>query len=356
MIEVRIRKQMPPARGRPPFLLDVNFWAPAGITALYGPRGAGKTLTLDAVAGFLRPDAGRVLLDDRILFDADARVDLPPRLRRCPRLDPDATLFPHMTLRDNLAFAAADRPRLQRRRAVAAMLERLELYEAADRRPHEVSPPERRRAALGQALLASPRALLADELTAGLETGERAALGRLLREICAEFRGPILLAGSELEGCLELADHAVVIVQGKVLQSDAPAAVLEAPATVEVARLLGAYVVLPAEIRDLDPQNNTSRLRVGEFELRGPYFPARLRGDRVWLCVARQQLKATPRVAPPAVNQIVATLLRAVPTARGVRLEFNDDLAVEMDRTEFEKNKHNKEWLIAFPPEALRVL
>jgi len=96
--------------------LEVEFQAGSGITALFGPAGAGKTLLLDAIAGVLRPRSGRIILDDEILFDGVARVNLPPRRRHCGYVSRQWALFPHMSLRDNLLFPIARLARLERRR------------------------------------------------------------------------------------------------------------------------------------------------------------------------------------------------------------------------------------------------
>ena len=98
---------------------------------------------------------------------------------------------------------------------------------------------------------------------------------------------------------------------------------LDEPANLEVARLLGAFNLLEGEIRTLDPGRNTSRLQVGEFELEGPYFPGHLKGDRVTLCVRPEQLKVSARNGKPGPNQIPADLVRAVERPHGMRLEFS---------------------------------
>src|ERR1700689_3027943 len=98
------------------FTLSIDIEAGPGVMALYGPSGSGKTLTLDTIAGFVAPDSGRILLNDRILFDSGARVQLPPRDRQCGYVFQNYALFPHMTVRNNLAFAASRLPRLERHR------------------------------------------------------------------------------------------------------------------------------------------------------------------------------------------------------------------------------------------------
>jgi molybdate transport system ATP-binding protein len=122
MIQARIRKRFPARPDAAAFSLEVEFQAAAGVTVLFGPSGSGKTLTLDSIAGFVAPDEGRIMLDDEILFDAPSEVCLPPQARHCGYVFQNYALFPHMTLRQNLAFAAERRPRLERHRRVNEML------------------------------------------------------------------------------------------------------------------------------------------------------------------------------------------------------------------------------------------
>ena len=163
MIRARLRKAFPAAAGSAGFSLDLEFQAGAGITVLFGPSGSGKTLVLDSIAGFVRPDEGRILLDDEILFDGATGVHLAPQARDCGYVFQKGALFPHMTLRENLEFAAERRPRLERHRRVNEMIERFRLAESAGRRPHEVSGGQRQRLSIARALIGGPRVLLLDE-------------------------------------------------------------------------------------------------------------------------------------------------------------------------------------------------
>ena len=148
----------------------------------------------------------------------------------------------------------------------------------------------------------------------------------------------------------------LILREGRLVQSGPPRAIAERPANVEVARLLGIFNLLPADIVELNPQLHLSRLRVGGFELAGPYFPGRFRGDRVWLCVRPDQLTATARNGAPGANQVPAQLVRVVEMPQSARLEFAGEIRVELPRAEYEKQKQNKEWLVGFPQQALRVL
>src|SRR5207342_2833788 len=142
----------------------------------FGPSGSGKTLTLDSIAGFVRPDDGRIILDDDILFDGPTGVYLPPQARNCGYVFQNYALFPHMTLRENLVFAAERRPRLERHRRVNDMLDTFRLADAAGRRPHEVSGGQRQRCSIARALIGGPKLLLLDEPAQGLDAPLRAEL------------------------------------------------------------------------------------------------------------------------------------------------------------------------------------
>jgi molybdate transport system ATP-binding protein len=356
MIHARIRKHFPSGPDSAAFSLEIEFKAASGISVLFGPSGAGKTLTLDSIAGFVKPDEGRIMLDDEILFDGASGVNLPPRERHCGYVFQNYALFPHMTLRQNLEFAAERRPRLERYRKVNEMLEQFHITDVAGRRPHEVSGGQKQRCSIARALIGSPRLLLLDEPARGLEAPLRTELYEVLRQVREEFRLPILLVTHHLEECFELGEVMLVLRDGRLVQSGTPRAVYDQPANANVARLLGISNLFEVEILALDPGRNVSRLRFRDVELTGPYFPGKFRGDRVWMCVGPAELNLGARDGKPGPNQVPAQLVRVAERPQSVRLEFAGDLVVEVSRPEFEKHKHNKEWVVEFPPRSLRVL
>ena len=356
MIQARVRKQYGPGPDFAGFSLDVEFRAASGVTVLFGSSGTGKTLTLDSIAGFVRPDEGRILLDDQILFDGAAGVHLPPRARHCGYVFQNYALFPHMTLRENLEFAVERLPRLERHRKVKEMLEKFHLAEVAGRRPYQLSGGQKQRCSIARSLSGAPRVLLLDEPARGLDAPLRAELYSVLREVRRDFGIPILLVTHDSDECFELADEMIVLREGRVVQSGPPRKVFEQPANVEVARLFGLYNLLPVEIKALDPGRNSSRLRYQEFELTGPYFPGRLIGDQVWLCVRPDALGVAPRDGRLGMNQMPATLLRVVEKPERMRMEFAGDIAVELAPHDFEKYGPVKEWVIEFPHLGLRIL
>ncbi|HZT37477.1 MAG TPA: ATP-binding cassette domain-containing protein [Bryobacteraceae bacterium] len=347
MIEARIRKQFAAGRDSSGFSLHVEFETSAGVTVLFGPSGAGKTLTLDAIAGFVRPDEGRILLADRILFDAGAKVCLSPRHRRCGYVFQNYALFPHMNIRQNLEFAAERLPYRERRRRVNEMLERFRLEDVAGRLPHQASGGQRQRCSIARALLGAPQILLLDEPAQGLDAPLRSELYTVLRQVRSEFGTPVLLVTHDLDECFELGEQMLILRAGRVIQSGAPWEIVDRPANVEVARLLGVFNLIPCEIRALDPAQNASRLRFQEFDISGPYLPGHLIGDRVFICLRPDALRALPRSGPPGPNQAPATLLRVVDKADVVRLEFEHDIAVEMRRDDYDPQI--RDWAIQFP-------
>jgi len=356
MISARLRKTFAARPDSAPFSLELEFQAAAGVTVLFGPSGSGKTLTLDLIAGFERPDDGRILLDDEILFDGAAAVCLAPQSRNCGYVFQDYALFPHMTLRQNLEFAAERRPRLERHRRVNEMLEKFRLGDAAGRRPHEVSGGQRQRCSIARALIGAPKLLLFDEPAQGLDAPLRAEFYEVLRQVRADFKTPMLLVTHDLDECFELGEEMLVLREGRVVQSGAPRAILDQPANADVARLLGVFNLIPAEIRALDPGRNSSKVQMGEHELEGPYFPGHLKGDRVTVCVRPEQLTALARNGRPGPNQIPAQLERAVEKPQWMRLEFAGGISVDLARPAYERVRDTKDWMIEFPREALRVL
>ena len=356
MIQARIRKQFAARPESAAFGLDIEFQAARGFTVLFGPSGAGKTLTLDSIAGFVRPDEGRVLLDDQILFDAASGVCVPARDRHCGYVFQNYALFPHMSLRKNLEFAAERLPRLERHRKVNEMLEKFHLMDVSGRRPHELSGGQKQRCSIARALIGAPRILLLDEPARGLDALLRAELYAVLRQVREEFRIPVLLVTHDFEECLDLGDEMIVIREGRLVQSGTPRKIFEQPANVDVARLLGAFNLLPVEILALDPGRNMSRFRCQDVELTGPYFPGHLIGDRVWLFIRPDALSVAPRDSRPGMNQMPAALLRTIEKPDRMRLEFAGGIAVEMDRCALEKLGNVREWVIEFPQAGLRIL
>ncbi|MEM7270192.1 MAG: molybdenum ABC transporter ATP-binding protein, partial [Pseudomonadota bacterium] len=227
------------------FSLDVAFEAPAGVTALFGRSGAGKTSIVNAVAGLLRPDTGRISADGETLLDTESGVDLPPSRRRIGYVFQEARLFPHMTVRQNLLYGRWFQRGSSHLGEVADLLG---VGDLLDRRPDGLSGGERQRIAIGRALLSDPRLLLMDEPLASLDAARKAEIIPYLERLAHETRLPILYVSHSISEVARLASTMVVIEKGRVACSGPTADVLSDPDAVPLMGVREAGAVLTARV------------------------------------------------------------------------------------------------------------
>ena len=205
--------------------------------ALVGPSGAGKTTTLRVVAGLLRPESGRVVLDDRVLLDTGRRVDVEPERRRVGYLFQEYALFPHLDVRGNVRFGASDRA------TVDDLLGRFRIAHLAHARVRELSGGERQRVALARALARDPGVLLLDEPLSALDAHTKATVRGELQELLREAGLPTLLVTHDYEDAATLADRVGVISEGRILQLGTPDELVSTPADPFVATFTGALLL-----------------------------------------------------------------------------------------------------------------
>lgn len=182
-----------------------------GLTALFGPSGAGKTSLLDAVAGLLRPIEGRVEVAGNVLFDRRGRIDLKPEQRHCGYVFQDLRLFPHRTVAQNLRFGWNRRTGAVPGLSWDEALDLLGIAPLLDRMPATLSGGEAQRVAIGRALLSAPRFLLLDEPLASVDAGRREEILRLIERIRDELKLPILYVSHDRAEVERLADAIVPI-------------------------------------------------------------------------------------------------------------------------------------------------
>jgi len=172
--------------------IAARFTGGEGITALFGPSGVGKTSVLDMVAGLVRPDAGHIVVDGEVLFDAAAGINLPPERRRCGYVFQDLRLFPHRRVRDNLLFGwRLARPEA-RWMSLEVATEFLGIGALLDRAPASLSGGEAQRVAIGRALLSGPRFLAMDEPLSSLDLPRREEILKVIERIRDELGLPVL--------------------------------------------------------------------------------------------------------------------------------------------------------------------
>ena len=197
--------------------LDVDWRPDSDHVAILGPSGSGKSTLLRALAG-LEPSAeGRVSFGDEVWLDSDSGVNMPAWERRVGWVPQDALLFPHLSLRENLAYAGTGQPEVER------MAESLFLSDLLDRRPRFLSGGERQRVALGRALLSAPRVLLLDEPFSALDRPLRSEIAAMVRAFASETGTPIVLVSHDEHDAELLADERWVLVRGSLTADGASA-------------------------------------------------------------------------------------------------------------------------------------
>ena len=204
------------------FRLEIREQLAARITALFGASGAGKTTVLDAVAGLRRPEAGSILVGSRVLFASDRGVNLRPHRRRIGYVPQDVALFPHMDVRHNVLYGRREGQKL----SVGVVMAMLEIEGLLDRAVAQLSGGERQRVALARALMSSPELLLLDEPLAAVDVERRRRILPYLERVRDQLAVPIIYVTHDVAEVRLLADHVIVLDQGRVVRSGPPADVL----------------------------------------------------------------------------------------------------------------------------------
>jgi molybdate transport system ATP-binding protein len=226
------------------FTLDVHWEAAEPVVALVGPSGSGKTLTLHCLAGLVRPERGRIVVDDRVLFDAASGIDQPTRIRRLGYVFQGYALFPYLTVHDNVAYGLRSWSRAARADRVALVIDRLGLAGLEARYPAELSGGQQQRVALARALAPDPDLLLLDEPLSALDAPLRRQLRDELAGTLGEWGKATVLVTHDLAEAYQLAERIVVYERGRVLQSAPRTALLWQPASATVARIMGMRNIL----------------------------------------------------------------------------------------------------------------
>jgi molybdate transport system ATP-binding protein len=277
--------------------------------ALVGPSGAGKTSVLRVVAGLARPDAGRVGLDDKTWVDVEHGVVLPPEERRIGLVFQEYALFPHLSVRQNVAFGGKGR--------VDELLERFRLTELAAARPRELSGGERQRVALARALARDPGVLLLDEPLSALDAHTKAEVRVELEELLRGLQLPTLIVTHDYEDAAALADTVGVLVEGRLRQLGTPEELVANPADPFVASFTGANL-LRGRAASLEDGLTSVRLETGDVV----YSTDQAHGEvgvvvYPWdVAVGRVQIEGS------ALNLIAGEVASVVPVGNRVRVRI----------------------------------
>ena len=259
-LEVNIEKKLDG------FTLRAAFTAGNTSTALLGASGCGKSMTLRCIAGIVKPDRGRIVLDGRVLFDSAQHIDLPPQQRGVGLLFQNYALFPNMTVEQNiLCGLKTEKDPAARRAACAEMLRAMRLETLAKRYPAQLSGGQQQRAALARILVGKPRILMLDEPFSALDSYLREEVEGEVGSLLANFAGTALLVTHNRDEAYRLCKEMIVLNEGQVLRAGKTKEVFADPQSVAAARLTGCKNILPCTPLDsrtvrLDGWGTTLRL------------------------------------------------------------------------------------------------
>ena len=199
------------------FRLDVRLKVPSrGVVALFGRSGSGKTSLVNILAGLIRPERGRIMLDDIVLFDSDTGIDVPPERRRLGYVFQEDRLFPHLSVRNNLLYGHRRTAARDVTTKATEIIDLLGIGHLLGRRPASLSGGEKQRVAIGRALLAHPRLLLMDEPLASLDAARKEEILPFIERLRDHLRLPIVYVTHDLGEIIRLADTVALLADGRV--------------------------------------------------------------------------------------------------------------------------------------------
>jgi molybdate transport system ATP-binding protein len=304
------------------FTLETSFAAGPGLTALFGRSGSGKTTLIDLIAGLARPDRGRIVAAGRVLVDTQARVFLPPHRRRIGVVFQDARLFPHLSVRQNLAYGRVFTRLTHDPAEFSAVTGMLGIAPLLDRRPAGLSGGERQRVAIGRALLARPQLLLMDEPLAALDEARKAEILPYIERLRDEAGVPIVYVSHSVAEVARLAGTIVVLDAGRVAASGPAETILRRADLIPVHGEPGALLAMTVE--GVDPDSGLTCLMGQAGRLLVPDL-ARPRGTAVRVRIpARDVLVALGMPQGlSARNALPGRIATLHPAGRGVLAEID---------------------------------
>jgi len=308
------------------FALAARFEAGPGLTALFGRSGAGKTTLVNLIGGLIRPDRGRIEVDGAVLVDTDRGVFVPAHRRRIGYVFQEGRLFPHLTVRQNLAYGRWFAPNASRYARLDHTVALLGIGDLLDRRTHALSGGEKQRVAIGRALLASPRILLMDEPLAALDAPRKDEILPYIERLRDEMRLPIVYVSHSIPEVARLATTVVLLNEGAVA---AVGPVGEVMARADLFPMTGRYeagAVLDTTVAGHDRDYGLTALAFDGHRLSVPQVDApvgtpvriRIRARDVILAVRQPDGLSAQNVLPATVSAVPASATPIVDVALDV--------------------------------------
>lgn len=311
------------------FLLDAGFESGAGLTSLFGRSGSGKTSLVNAIAGLIRPDRGRILVDGEVLTDTAAGIFLPARRRHVGYVFQEGRLFPHLTVQQNLLYGRWFTSQRGRAGEIEHVIDLLGIGGLLGRRPANLSGGEKQRVAIGRALLAQPRLLVMDEPLASLDDDRKAEILPYIERLRDEFAIPIIYVSHAISEVTRLATTMVVMSEGRVAAVGPTAEIM---GRIDLFPLTGraeAGAILNTRVAEHDVRFGLTTLRTAAGDLRVPYIDMRLGAElRVRIRARDVMIALEPPHGLSALNILPGAVVEIAP-ADGASVEMRLDCAGE---------------------------
>ena len=340
------------------FRYEASFQAADEIVVLFGHSGAGKSITLQAVAGLQRPADGRIVVGGDVVFDSVKGTDLPPQQRNVGYVVQELALFPHMSVAENVAFGVARG--VERKGRVRELLELLHIDELAERRPGTLSGGQRQRVALARALARDAKVLLLDEPFSALDDALRVTLRRELLRLRRELGLTIVFVTHDLREAHLLADRLAVFDAGRILQFGPREDVFKRPANRRVAQLTGTANIFRARVLGCFGEAVDLEVEGARFRAVRPAWAPKA-GDLVDVAIRAERVNL--RRAADLENSFTAVLREEFAFGASHTLHFEPTSAGPAVEVEIASRPYEvlgvatgQEWLVELPAADLHVM
>ena len=258
MLEVKLKKALPG------FSLEVDFSVNHEILAILGPSGSGKTMTLQCIAGLVKPDEGHIKLNGKVLLDTAGGVNLKPQTRRVGFVFQNYALFPHLNVRENIGYGIRQLPKKEIEEKVTQLMDKMHVTGLGHRYPRQLSAGQQQRVSLARAIAPEPEVLLLDEPFSALDAQVKERLELELTNLQSFYKGDILFVTHNLTEGYKLASKIAVYESGRIVQCDFKNNVIECPCNRTVARLTGVRNMMRGTIEEIS--GSTVWVKVPELE------------------------------------------------------------------------------------------
>lgn len=357
MLRVNIRKRLGT------FLLNVRFEVGEEMVVLFGPSGEGKTTTLDCIAGFARPDDGKIEVNDKVVFDSANGIDMPLNKRNVGYVFQEYTLFPHLTVWGNVAYGLKPSERKtspEETGEIQRMLRLLRLEGLENHYPSRLSGGQKQRVAIARTLINRPQILLMDEPFSALDSAVREKLRQDLVRIHHQYNVTILYVTHDMKEAFILGDKIAILNRGEIEQIGERKEVFFGPRTRNVARFVGTKNIFDGKVTFLDPKANITMIKNDKFKVETSYYPLKVE-DRVVFCIRPEEVMVGGRRKE---NLLRGRVVGAMPQGSSYRLylqiakDHDYDFIMDVLRHVYAKLDLgiDKEITISLPRDAIHVI